>query len=614
MLKPAACSSIECLEARIAPAAVFVNTTTATYTDGDGDLVTVKFTKPILTAPTNTTASNVTDIVQVTGTSLELIDLSSVAAKAQGTGISVTVHASLAGNGLADVGTINAPAISLGTVTIAGDLGVITTVSNSNPSSTAGVAALDVYSMGRLEPAGGNGDLISNIAGAIGSLKVTGVFNGEDLTAGGNIGSVTIGGSVVGGASGGSGSITSMGNIGPVKIGGDLAGGMGGQSGDIYAAGTIASVTIGGSIIGAGTMSGVITAGSAVKTITVGRDVTGGTGDDSGLIQALSVGSVTINGSLAGGTGNTTGDINTTSGGIGVVKIALNLTGGAGSGNDNSGIIDSATGITSVIVGGSIVGGSSNDSGVILAEDGNIGPISIGRDLVGGGTDNTTSDSGEISSYAGSIAKITIGGSAIGGASPNFSGAIMAGNALGPISIGGSIEGSAPTIPFIIQAAGSLKAKGSSDVAISSLSVGGDVTNAQILAGFAVSTPGEPANNSTPVDGHVQIGAVTVGGDWNASSISAGIAPDTNGYFGTVGDTQIGAGAASIVAKIASITIDGFITGTSTSTSSTDNFGFVAAAFGPFKFAGVTVPITTGNHTPIVLSPGTGGDVAIELV
>src|SRR6476659_2580849 len=67
---------IEALEARIAPAAVFINATTATYNDTDGDHVTVKFSKPLLTV------ANV-DTVLVTaasgvGEQLQMIDLTGV--------------------------------------------------------------------------------------------------------------------------------------------------------------------------------------------------------------------------------------------------------------------------------------------------------------------------------------------------------------------------------------------------------------------------------------------------------------------------------------------------------------------------------------------------------
>jgi hypothetical protein len=41
--------SIELLENRIAPAALFLNSKSASFSDSDGDLVTVSFSKPILT-------------------------------------------------------------------------------------------------------------------------------------------------------------------------------------------------------------------------------------------------------------------------------------------------------------------------------------------------------------------------------------------------------------------------------------------------------------------------------------------------------------------------------------------------------------------------------------
>src|SRR5207253_2668450 len=113
----ASVSPIEILEVRIAPAAVFVSPTVATYDDVDGDHVTVKFSKPILTN------GNVANVVHVDGTGqLTLIDFTNVASTAQGTNLSVTAKLAGDGDGFVNVGQVNATGIDLGAVKIRGDL------------------------------------------------------------------------------------------------------------------------------------------------------------------------------------------------------------------------------------------------------------------------------------------------------------------------------------------------------------------------------------------------------------------------------------------------------------------------------------------------------------
>src|SRR3954447_4057735 len=107
MKSPRRSSSLELLETRIAPSTLaFINPTTATYTDPDGDAVTVKFTKPILSAD-NVGHVLVTAAVDATHDQLQRIDLTvgDLASTPQGTGITVTAKPSAAvGDGLAHLG------------------------------------------------------------------------------------------------------------------------------------------------------------------------------------------------------------------------------------------------------------------------------------------------------------------------------------------------------------------------------------------------------------------------------------------------------------------------------------------------------------------------------
>src|SRR4051794_28894037 len=117
MKSPILSHSLEMLEARIAPSTLsFVNATTATYTDADGDAVTVKFTKPILSAG-NVGHVLVTTAIDATHDQLQRIDLTvmDVAMVPKGTGITVTAKPGAAvGDGLANVGYINATGFDLG--------------------------------------------------------------------------------------------------------------------------------------------------------------------------------------------------------------------------------------------------------------------------------------------------------------------------------------------------------------------------------------------------------------------------------------------------------------------------------------------------------------------
>ncbi len=96
--------------------------------------------------------------------------------------------------------------------------------------------------------------LVSDIAGALGFLKITGnlkealllVTGGVD----GKVGPVTIGGSLIGGADDGSGQIFTDGLIGAVKIGRDLVGGSTQTTGSVISGGSLAAITLGGSLIG----------------------------------------------------------------------------------------------------------------------------------------------------------------------------------------------------------------------------------------------------------------------------------------------------------------------------------------------------------------------------
>src|SRR5262249_8460616 len=146
---------LESLESRDAPAVTIVNPTTATFTDVDGDKVTIRVSAGTLTPGLFTT--KVTGV----GDQLQGIDL-------RGGGfdrVNLTISAvrAPAGDGLVNVGYINSTSHDLANVTVPGDLGRI--AAGDGDAVAPALKALTVRSIGRFgtdtQSAGGN--LKSNI-------------------------------------------------------------------------------------------------------------------------------------------------------------------------------------------------------------------------------------------------------------------------------------------------------------------------------------------------------------------------------------------------------------------------------------------------------------------
>src|SRR4030095_3213865 len=219
-----AIATIEPLEARVAPASL-------TFTDVDGDLVTVTTSK----GSNIELAAIVTKANEGIGEELRLINFalnSATQAAFAGTNLTVTAkRTSLGGDGFVNVGYIEAIGIDLGKVVIRGDLGVID--AGDGVRATGAIKSLSVQSLGRFGLDTGAPDLKSDIDGRVGKLVVKSDVDQafarviDSGGANGKIGSITIGGSVIGGVAGSSGRIDSDDGIGPVRIGGGIVGGAG---------------------------------------------------------------------------------------------------------------------------------------------------------------------------------------------------------------------------------------------------------------------------------------------------------------------------------------------------------------------------------------------------
>jgi hypothetical protein len=462
---------VETLETRLAPAAVVMNANTVIYTDIDGDNVTVHSSKPIFSP--QDLADGVFTFAPAAGTNqqLEELDLTKLAkpSSADGTTLSITAvrSATSGGDGFVNVGYINGQGLSLGPVSIKGDLGRIDV--GGAAGFTTGLSSLTVQSIGAYgtstQGSIAGADLVSHVVGTLGGLTVKAdvvgaellVMNGSSSHVPGSIGTATIGGSLeatTGQAD--TGYIQTQAGIGSITVGGDLVGGDSTDTGEIFSGTTIGRVTVGGSLQGGtGLNSGRIAAQGNLGVVQVAGSLVGNSGNESGSIHSLTGGisQIIVSGSLLGGANSNTettpgtpivgaGSIGA-QGNIGRVTIAGNVEGGLGDGSGSimslGGTIEFVfPGTTAVVgpsIGGSLLGGSGNGTGLIYSS-GTMGRVHVVHDIRGG--DGV--DSGEIMVAAGSLLGATVGGSLVGAAADN-SGEIDTSGSMGGIAITGDVRG-----------------------------------------------------------------------------------------------------------------------------------------------------------------------------
>ena len=216
---------IEFLEARIAPA-VLISAKAVSYKDADGDLVTVKLSKAVLTdANVETVFQFNTAFAETAEQQLQSINLATLASE----GISVKLVAKPAGDGdgFAAVGDINSTGFALGKVKLDGDLGRIT----AGSSAPIAAKSLTVVSIGRYgiatQAIGGTLDTL--FTAGVGKIAAKQDVRGNiDISGGSNgrLGGLSIAGSLLGSSLDTErGTINVAGDIGKVKIGRDIVGG-----------------------------------------------------------------------------------------------------------------------------------------------------------------------------------------------------------------------------------------------------------------------------------------------------------------------------------------------------------------------------------------------------
>lgn len=248
--------------------------------------------------------------------------------------------------------------------------------------------------------------------------------------------------------------------------------------------------------------------------------------------------------------------------------------------------------IGSLHVLGSVTGGAKNDSAEIYA-NGTIGKIVIDGDLSGSSNVNSSSPvvgSGYI--QGGHIQSVKIGGNVSAFANAGTggianSGAIRASGKIDSLEIDGSVTGVKGNPVFISAVQGSTSKHAALDVALGSVTIKGNATYLDVLAGYGPDTSTTTGTGSgavtnpvgaplgAPLDGTAQIGTVSVGGNLSSSNIAAGVARNPGGYFGAAGDSAIhGAdNKTGLHSSIAKIIVGGTATGDGTNSGS---FGFVA--------------------------------------
>ncbi len=357
---------------------------------------------------------------------------------------------------------------------------------------------------------------------------VTGDWSGS-VSGNKGLGTVTVGGSLLGGLGLDSGSVQGggqfgsspilTGNISAVTITGDVTGNDGVRSGSIIAwgnagvGGVISGVTIGGAVTGGdGQFSALIYGANSIAKVTVGKGLSGGDGSYSGRIAAERFGSLgavsvgvskTLPGSVQGGAGENSGTI-FAGVNLGPVIVGGSLVAGTGSESGSiqatnvAGDTQATTGsITSVNIGGNATGGEGWRSGSIYAAK-SIGAVTIGGNLSGGvgvssgcvqaTNELTKSDNTTVAATAGAISSVSIGGNAAGGAG-DYSGAIYAAKDIGTVKVTQDLVGSTGSSSGSIQ---------SNSGKITAVTVGRDVL-------------GGDAYRSGVVVGNTALGTVTIG-------------------------------------------------------------------------------------------------------
>lgn len=476
-------SAIEPLEPRIAPATLNAAGTLLTYTDIDGDLVKVTFTKVAMRPEDFTFSDEVHGLGGSGPQSLLTIDLKT--RTGAGFTLTATPHG---GNGdsHANIDTISGTDTDLGSIRVDGNVEFLSAGATAGTVAGAGLKSFYALSMGRA----GAYTPINFSLYRVGSFVIAGDMLSQDIMFNGGVKTFKVGGNLASVVDNAPMNLDIEGGVGTFTVGGSVIGGFN-QSPSILINGgiTAGSVNIGGSVIGGHTSilngSQVIVL-QALKSFTVGHDVRGGEGNGTGTVRLGNVGTVKIGGSLIGSDDWS-----------------------------NSGFLSAAT-AGSITIGGDIQGGNLTGSnnvsfnGAVIATS--LGSFKLGGDFIGG----WRSGSGVY----------------------DHSNRIAVADTIGSMTFGGSITGSS-TNPVVVSAAGN-NSTGAA-IAIKSIKVKHSVDQTHIYTGWL-----EGLGSYSAGDTSAGIGSITIGGNLSASQIVVGSGLGSDNTPGTQDDTFIGGSLARL--------------------------------------------------------------------
>lgn len=640
-----------------------VNNQTLQYIDVDGDLVTVRVSKGVLS--TNRLTFGTPNAIG--GRQLQIINLTGENTQFQNANLAVTAAAQpgfngdangVKGDGFVNVGAIYAAiaqpnilqfvnGIDLGTVTIDGDLGKIHA---GDTTATAAIQSLVVRSMGKFGTATQGGtsglDTVSLVLGPINSMHVLTNFQSTLQVVGSQFGlirNLQIDGALLGGSDANSGEIFVTGGIANAQIG-RIVGGAGDNSGSLIGSSSVDSKIVKVRVLGAmtggtGKNSGVISAVS-IGAVRVGS-LTGGAGDTSGDIIGNSIDSVVVARSITGGDGKSSGEI-FANGVLGAVRVLGEVRGGKG---EDSGLIGATVRAGSVYVFGSIFGGAGLSSGRIQV-DGAITQLQTGALVGGAGVDSGTIQTGT------NIQSLTINGDVLGG-SGNGSGGIDVGGRLLSGLITGDLLGGDSTATaslsksgyVVAHRIGNLTVRGDlesganggagivssgairSETTIGILRIGGNVTGSENVAAI-ISATGDTSGatiQSLQIGGDLRFAEILAGYGVNATLANArGDAANADAQIGTVSvgrnlqNSSIVAGVAAGTDGLFGTTDDFPIGGAGTTNAAGTVSKIARIIIGGNVLAGTSasgieaqyVQSVTVRRTPFSLQAGPGNDGA----
>jgi hypothetical protein len=601
-----AVSLIEPLEDRIAPASVTFSPSgkVATYTDATGDTVQVTTSKGVFSSSQFIISSGNLTELSLTG------DSAFNGANIVFTVFPIVNPGSPQSSTLVNVGYIDAIGLSLGSVTIPGDLGHIDV--GDGPTALA-LGKLTVTSLGANSSTTGT----SNITGGVEAINVAGNIEGtlyvQDFgshSGTGNIGQLNVGGSINGGASSvGPGDVFFTGMLANAVIGGGIEGGSAAYSGSIGGYDSITGGLGTFSRIGSVTVKGSVPDDPNPSPLpgVPGTSILGGSGAESGAIVAASVGSVNIAGDVYGGTGTASGAIQ---GGLSVAKVNIqgsliggNFTTGSPSEANLAGLVFGGK-IGSVLVGGTVYGGSGLNSGQVLSL-GAIQKVVVMGDVIGGtagvaassGGSATPGSSGAINGK--SLGSVVIEGSLTGGnfvqgdtnQTGNNDGVIVSGTSIGSVYIGQNVDGgSGPNSGQIATQTGG----------VGSLVIAGSVVVAGSPPPGIVGGAGDSSGEviiAGPVGKLMVAKNLTGGSGASSGSISINGAVSSLAIGGNVtGGTADNTATISVFGTLKTATIAGNVEGSSSGATKLTNTGYIQANnIGTMVIGGDLISGTAGS-------------------